>query len=88
MLKSKKYLHLIKEPPDGLALEFLNRENILKRSTIILIGDGVYCENIKSKDIYLVKEDAEERGIETKYPLITYDEVVKKIFEYQKVYLW
>lgn len=87
MLKHK-FLHLVRKPLDGIASIFINHKSIIENSTVILIGDGIYSKNIGVKNIYVVQGHPEERGIETNFERITYEELVKKIFEYDRVYLW
>ncbi len=88
MLKRKKILHLIKKPLDGIAREFIEKRSIKTASTIVLIGDGLFSDKINGKEIYAIKGHAEERGLKPEFPEIDYRELVKKIFEFEKVYLW
>ncbi len=88
MLKRKKILHLIKKPLDGIAREFIEEQSIKNISTIVLLGDGLFSDRINSDEVYAIKGHAEERGLDPEFPEIDYRELVKKIFEFEKVYLW
>lgn len=81
-------LHIIKKPLEGIAMDFLKEPSIRKMSTVILVSDGVYNLNIQAKEVFIVKEHAEERGINPGYKEIDFNELVKKIFEHDKVYVW
>ncbi len=87
MLKNK-FLHLVIKPLEDIASIFINNDSVNENSTVVLIGDGIYSKNIGVKNIYVLQGHPEERGIDTNFGRITYEELVKKIFEYDRVYLW
>lgn len=86
--RKKKILHLIKKPIDRFAREFIEQNSIKSISTIVLLGDGVFSDRINASEIYMLDEHAKERGLKSEFPEINYEDVVKKIFEHERVYLW
>lgn len=86
--KKNKILHLIKKPADGITREFIEQTSIKNVSTVVLLGDGVFSDRINSNEIYMLKGHSKERGLKPEFPEVDYEEVIKKIFEHEKVYLW
>jgi sulfur relay protein TusB/DsrH len=86
--KRNQILHLIKRPVDNFVREFIEQKSISSISTVVFLQDGVYSGEIKANAIYALKGHAKERGLDTKTTEIDYEELVKKIFEHEKVYLW
>jgi len=87
MLKDVKIVVLITRPPDGVALDFL-KSDIMEKSTVVLIGDGVFYRVKKTKELYSIRGHCKERGIEVIGKEIDFTELVKKIFEHDRVYVW
>ena len=56
---------------------------------ILLIQDGVYMNQEKMNGkVFLLRKDCEQRGVLTDKVTLSYDEMVKLIFEYDKVISW
>ncbi|HEY4716843.1 MAG TPA: hypothetical protein VII00_07025 [bacterium] len=84
-----RHLHIIRAPLSGLPAEFLKERPGENGSAIVLVGDGVYAEELNGKSIYFIDEDAKSRGVELKnYKPLHYEDLVRLIFENDRIFLW
>ena len=84
-----KVLHLIRSSDDALACGIIDEipDNVDLEQTVLLIHDGVYL-NPKDVRTFACADDVRARGIETKAPLVGYDEIVDMIIEHDRVITW
>lgn len=84
-----KIVHLLRDPRNTYAIETITSQGIDNEVELILIHDAVYmkitCSGIKT---YACKDDVESRGIESMWEVLSYEEIVKKIFESDRAVCW
>lgn len=87
-----KILHVIKEKDHYLALSTAlgQREDSSNDITLLLIHDAVLTreDSLKGLKVLALKDDAEARGTKPTYPLVDYQEMLKLIFDSEKVICW
>jgi sulfur relay protein TusB/DsrH len=87
-----KILHVIKEKDHDLALSTAlgQREDSSNDITLLLIHDAVLTreDSLEGLKVLALKDDAGARGIKPVFPLIDYQEMLKLIFDSDKVICW
>ena len=83
-----KILHIIKNVNEKRGLEIAKIQSKSNEVGILLIHDGVYAKLDKNLKTYACLKDVEARNISVNYELVDYNDIVKLIFEYEKVIVW
>ncbi|MBI5166845.1 MAG: hypothetical protein HY998_03755 [candidate division NC10 bacterium] len=83
-----KILHIIRDPREQLALEVARYQADSREVSLLLIQDGVLADLMLDLPVYALTDDMEARGIQGRYLLVSYPEVVRLIFEHDKVIIW
>jgi len=75
---------LFKSPFEKNVTELI--ESFECKKAVVLLGDASYYEEYpENTDVFVLKDDAEARGITPKGKMINYDKVVELIEEYDRV---
>lgn len=84
-----KILHILRDPNNKYAIEAVTSHGIDNETELILIHDAVYlkisCAGVKT---FACKNDVETRGIESLWNMLSYEEIIKKVFESDLVTCW
>ncbi len=91
-----KTLHVIKEKNHALAISTAvdqagkNSAAGNGHLAVLLIHDAVLTaeDRLKGLETVVLKDDAAARAVELPYPSIDYDEMIKLIFDSDKVICW
>lgn len=95
-----KVLHIVKAKDHGLALSTAigQAEEPSNEVTLLLVHDAVLWNpphppqtdwtGWKNLRVCALKSDVEARGIQSSYPLIDYQEMLRLIFDSEKVICW
>lgn len=83
-----KILHIIRHPQNNTALDFLEKQKEMgDEIALLLLQDGVYSPP-SGYDVYACQEDLEARGLEVGEKAVSYEEIIKIVFAYDKVFTW
>ncbi len=75
---------LFKSPFEKNVTELI--ESFECKKAVVLLGDAVYYEGYpENTDVFVLKDDADTRGVIPKGKMINYDKVVELIEEYDRV---
>jgi hypothetical protein len=77
-----KILHLLRRPPDPLALEVISEQG--RRHDLCVVAlhpDAGDVPRLQGVDLLMLQEDQRDRTI-------GFDELVRLIFEHDKVFCW
>lgn len=80
-----KILHIIRNPNDKTPIEIAKAQGKEHDVALLLLHDAIYMDT--GMKAYACRDDAEARGI-TAHECKGYDEIVKLIFEYDRVVSW
>ena len=84
-----KIVHILRDPNNKYAIEAVTSHGIDTDTELILMHDGVYlnisCAGVKT---YACKNDVETRGIKSLWNMLSYEEIIKKVFESDLVTCW
>ena len=82
-------LHLVRRIGDGEALAVARDQQAAgHRVTLLLLQDAVLDQPDFSGTVVACGEDSQARGGRCPYPSVSYDEIVRLIFEHQRVVSW
>jgi sulfur transfer complex TusBCD TusB component (DsrH family) len=85
----KKILHIIKNPDDPHAVEVIASQRKDKEISVLLLQDAVRLEpSLPDGCLFVLEEDAAERGITPKSKTIGYDEMLEMILNADSVVVW
>ena len=81
----RKILFLVKD--SNLATPTLIPEDASPNQTvsIILLQDGVRLRDLNRQSIHTLSDDAETRGLVPSYPVVSYQDLLRMIFEADSV---
>lgn len=80
-----KILHIIRNPNDTTPLEIARSQNSNHEVAVLLLHDAVYMKS--DLRVYASASDARARGV-TGHECVDYKQMVKMLFEYDKVISW
>lgn len=83
-----KVLYMIRKPvealEEGILPDFTDTEH-QSNASILLLEDGVTSQHLPNVPVYALRDDVMQRGMTTSVPLISYQEIVKLVFEVDRV---
>lgn len=84
-----KIVHILRDANNTYAIETITSHGVDNEVELILIHDAVYlkisCAGIKT---YACKDDVEARGVKPVWEILSYEGIIKKIFESDLVTCW
>lgn len=78
---ARKPLETIEE---GILPDFTDPDH-QSNTSVLLLEDGVTSQHLPTVPIYALRDDVVERGVTTTVPLLSYHELVKLLFEVDRV---
>lgn len=84
-----RILHIVREVEDSRALDVAQKQQESGHvATLLLLHDAVLSDVQFEGQLLACEADALARSKEERYKTIDYDEIVKMIFDYDKVISW
>lgn len=89
MREEMKFLHLVRSLEEERAYSLMRQQQERgDEITLVLLGDAVLKKVPLQGKILSCKADVAARGGKTTYPTIDYDEIVRLIFQADRVISW
>lgn len=83
-----KVLYMTRQPietlEEGLLPDFAQKEN-RENTSLLLLEEGVTSRIVPDVQMYALRDDVLKRGGTAEVPLLTYSDVVKLVFEMDRV---
>lgn len=77
----RKILYILRRE-DHLSTRLLaDKVSSEESPSVLLIQDGVRLDGLPVDQVYVLAEDAESRKVTSRYPTVSYQEMVKLIFD-------
>ncbi len=83
-----KILHLVKKANDSFPFWIMENQCQQNQVTCVLIQDACLTTRPIKVPCYLLKEDAEARGITTTLPVIDFKQLINMIFDHDRLNCW
>lgn len=84
-----KILHLLRSPDDARALATARAQHDQGHQvSLLLLHDAVFLSPDFPGLVYAAEEDAQARGCQGNHAVLSYDEIVRLIFEHDRVISW
>lgn len=84
-----RILHILRNPKDRTPLEIAEIQTREHYVGVLLLHDAVFLKEIPGNlEVYACLDDALARNISSNHTQLGYEEIVKLIFEYDKVVSW
>lgn len=84
-----KFLHLVRNLGEERPYSIMRQQQERgEEITLVLLGDAVLGKVPLQGSIFSCRADVEARGGKTAYPTLDYDEIVRMIFQSDKVVSW
>ena len=81
-------MHLVRQASDPFPFWVMENQGRENQVTCVLIQDACLTTHPIKVPCYLLKEDAEARGITTSRPLIDFKQLVDMIFNHDRLSCW
>ncbi len=78
----RKILYLLSQPPGDIPKSLLsNSASPAEEVSVILIEDGVKLDQVPAQKVFVLTEDAASRNVTTKFSTVSYQDMLRMIFE-------
>ncbi|MBI3611282.1 MAG: hypothetical protein HY204_11375 [Nitrospirae bacterium] len=86
----KRVLHILKDinPPEALTVIAKQAEQPSQNISILLIQEAITLKPTVAAKIYVLKEDAQKRGVASGFKSINYSKMLELIFSSDSVVTW
>jgi sulfur transfer complex TusBCD TusB component (DsrH family) len=83
-----KILHLVRKAGDPFPFGIMENQSQESQVTCVLIQDACLITPPIKVPCYLLKEDAQARGVTTSLPLIDFKQLIDMIFDHDRLTCW
>ena len=85
-----RILHLVRKLNDPYPTGIIaaQRRDPNARVQVVYLQDAVYREAPEDVETFVLDEDCRARGVSTALPSLSYDELVERIFQSDRVISW
>jgi sulfur transfer complex TusBCD TusB component (DsrH family) len=78
----RKVLYLLSQPLTDIPKELLSTSSSPgEEVSVILIEDGVKLDQVPAQKVFSLTEDVATKNIKTKFPTVSYRDMLRMIFE-------
>ncbi len=81
-------LHIVRKRGDALAAAVMTEQSRKGPVGVVLVQDGILADVPPSVEVYVNREDAAARGVDTPHCRVDYDEIARFVVDASTVTVW